>query len=80
MNLWKQYQSLTVTGPRFIGEVTAVATAYGETRATLDLTPGGAELEVTATGQAVSVGQKWIVQDGKILEPAPSGAVVNVVI
>lgn len=80
MNLWKQYQGLTVTGPRFIGEVISVIPAFGETKATLELLPGGAEIEVVSRGQSIVVGQKWIVQEGRILEPAPGGAVVNVVI
>lgn len=75
MNLFKQFQSVSQDqGLRFIGEVTAV----NGTNCTVTLTPGGASLEVSGVGRSLVIGQRWIVQAGKIIGEAPSGAVINI--
>ena len=79
MNLWTQFNRLVETGgPRYIGEVIDVHSAFGEVRATVELLPGGAELEVSANGRSVSIGQRWVIQDGKMVDEAPAGTVLNV--
>ncbi len=79
MNIWKTFDRLMQTGgPRFIGEVTAVNTSFGDVRCTVTLLPGGTSIEVTANGRSVEIGQHWLIQDGQIIGDAPSGTVINV--
>lgn len=79
MNLWNQFSRMQATqGPRYIGEVLSVDTGFGDVRAIVSLLPGAAQIEVTGLGRALEVGQRWIVQDGKIIDEAPSGTVFDV--
>ncbi len=77
MNLWKSFDRLMQTGgPLYIGEVTAVNTGFSDQRCTVTVLPGGAEIEVTGTGRALAIGQRWIIRDGRIVEEAPAGGTV----
>ena len=79
MNLWKSFDRLMQTGgPRYIGEVTAVNSSFGDQRCTVSLLPGGAEIEVTGTGRELEIGQRWLVQDGRIIDDAPTGTVLMI--
>jgi len=79
MNIWKTFDRLMQTGgPRFIGEVTAVNTSFGDVRCTVTLLPGGTSIEVTANGRSVEIGQHWLIQDGQIIGDATSGTVIDV--
>jgi len=79
MNLWNQFKrTIGDSGPRFIGEVTAINSSFGDVRCTVTLLPGGTSLEVSANGRDVEIGQRWLVQDGKIIDDAPGGSVVYV--
>jgi len=79
MNLWKSFDRLMQTvGPRFIGEVTAINSSFGDVRCTVTLLPGGTSLEVTATGRCVESAQRWWIPDGQIIGVAPTGSVVYV--
>lgn len=79
MNLWKTFDRLMqVGGPLYIGEVTAVNSSFGDQRCTVTLLPGGGSIEVTGTGRSLEIGQRWLVQDGKIIDDAPGGSVVYV--
>jgi hypothetical protein len=72
MNLWKTFDRLIQTGgPRFIGAVTAVD---GQ-RCTVTLLPSGVSVDVEGVGRSLAIGQRWIVQDGKIIDEAPAGDV-----
>jgi len=76
MNLWKTFDRLMQTsGPLYIGEVTAVNSSFGDQRCTVTLLPGGGSIEVTGTGRSLEIGQRWVVQDGRIVEDAPTGSV-----
>ena len=79
MNLWNQFKrTIGDSGPRFIGEVTAINSSFGDPRCTVTLLPGGASLEVLAPGRSLEIGQRWLIQDGQIIGDAPSGTVINV--
>ena len=79
MNLWKSFDRLMqVGGPLYIGEVTAVNTSFGDQRCTVTLLPGGGSIEVTGTGRALAIGQRWIIRDGRIVEEGPEGAVLTI--
>ena len=79
MNIWKIFDRLMqVGGPRFIGEVTAINSSFGDVRCTVTLLPGGTSLEVSANGRDVEIGQRWLIQDGQIIGDAPSGTVIDV--
>ena len=76
MNIWKAFDRLMKTdGPLYIGEVIDVNSSFGDQRCTVELLPGGIEVEVTGTGRGLEIGQRWIVRDGKIIDDAPSGSV-----
>ena len=76
MNLWKSFDRLMQTsGPIYIGEVIAVNNSFGDQRCTVTLLPGGESIEVTGTGRSLEIGQRWVVQDGRIVEDAPTGSV-----
>ena len=76
MNLWKSFDRLMQTsGPLYIGEVIAVNNSFGDQRCTVTLLPGGESIEVTGTGRSLDIGQRWVVQDGRIVEDAPTGSV-----
>lgn len=77
MNLWKSFDRLIQnTGPIYLGEVIDVNSSFGDVRCTVTLLPGGEEQEVTGAGRSLEEGQRWIVQDGKIVEEGPTGDVV----
>jgi len=76
MNLWKSFDRLMQTsGPLYIGEVIAVNNSFGDQRCTVTLLPGGGSIEVTGTGRNLEIGQRWVVQDGRIIDDAPTGSV-----
>ena len=78
MNLWRQFKkALDRSGPLMIGEVTAVNESFSDQRCTVTLLPGDASIEVIGTGRSLEVGQRWVIQDGKIIDSAPAGEVFN---
>lgn len=79
MNLWREFERAVRTGgPRYIGDVTAVNSTFGDQRCTVTLIPGGSSIEVTGVGRGLEIGQRWLIQDGKIIDDAPGGSVINV--
>lgn len=79
MNLWKSFDRLIQTGgPMQIGEVVSVESTFGDQRCTVQLLPGVALVQVTGTGRALEIGQRWVVQDGRIIDEAPTGTVANI--
>lgn len=78
MNLWTAFQKMVkVGGPMYVGEVVSVESTFGDQRCTVQLLPGGALMSVTGTGRALEVGQRWVIQDGKIVGEGPAGTVVT---
>ena len=79
MNPWAAFQKLVASGgPLQIGEVVAMNSTFGAHRATVRLLPGLALVEVAGPGRTLEIGQRWVVQDGRIIDEAPQGAVVLV--
>jgi hypothetical protein len=79
MNLWTAFQQIVKTGgPLMIGEVVSIESAFGDQRCTVELLPSGATLaNVIATGYALEIGQRWVIQDGRIVDTAPAGTVLT---
>lgn len=79
MNLWTAFQKVVaVGGPQQIGEVVSVESTFGDQRCTVRLVPGLATVQVTGTGRALELGQRWIVRDGRIVDEGPRGAVLEI--
>ncbi|MCP5196974.1 MAG: hypothetical protein H6974_09345 [Gammaproteobacteria bacterium] len=79
MNLWTQFNALIPSGgPVLIGEVVSVESGFNDQRCTVTILPGTATMQVIGTGRSLAVGQRWIIQDGRIIDEAPSGTVVVV--
>lgn len=79
MNLWTAFQQIVRTGgPLMIGEVIGIQSAFGDQRCTVELLPSGAVLgDVIATGYSLEIGQRWVIQDGRLVEAAPAGTVLT---
>ncbi|MCP5197642.1 MAG: hypothetical protein H6974_12800 [Gammaproteobacteria bacterium] len=79
MNLWTQFNELIQPGgPMRVGEVVSVESGFNDQRCTVTILPGTATMQVIGTGRSLEVGQRWIIQDGRIIDEAPSGTVVVV--
>jgi hypothetical protein len=75
MNLWSQFTKMVNrSSPLLIGEVDSVS---GDT-CIVTLLPSGVTIQAEGIGRSLSIGQRWIIQDGKIIGEAPSGAVTYV--
>lgn len=74
MNLWRAFDQLFDKSLPQIGEVVSVS----GTRCVVTLLPGTAQITVSGVGRSLEVGQRWIVQDGTIIEEGPTGTVVNI--
>lgn len=75
MNLWSQFSKMVNrSGPLLIGEVDSVS---GET-CIVTLLPSGVTIQAEGIGRTLTVGQRWVIQDGKIISEAPSGSVTYV--
>lgn len=74
MNLWKRFEALTPSAPRHVGEVIEVLD-YPYCYVTL--VPSGDVMKVQGPGRSLEVGQRWLIEAGRIIEEGPTGAVVN---
>jgi hypothetical protein len=78
MNLWNAFQKVvSYPGLIYIGEVVSVESTFGDQRCTVQVLPGTALVSVTGTGRALEIGQRWIIQNGKIVEEGPTGAIMT---
>lgn len=79
MNLWRQFDTLiAMGGPLFIGEVLSIQSGFGDQRCTVALLPSGATLTgVIAAGYDLAIGQRFVIQNGRIKEAAPDGTVLT---
>ena len=76
MNLWSAFQKAVETGgPVQIGEVISVQSTFGDQRCTVQILPGTATAQVLGTGRSLEIGQRWVIQDGRIIDEAPTGTV-----
>lgn len=76
MNLWTLFQQTVRSGgPFMIGEVTAIHNEFGEVQADVQVLPGNAIVRVKAPGRSLEIGQRWIIQDGAVIDEAPSSEV-----
>lgn len=74
MNLWTRFNALAPGSPRHVGEVTAVGTyPY----CTVVLIPSGVSIVVAGPGRTLTVGQRWLIEDGRIIEEGPTGTVLE---
>ena len=81
MNLWTLFQqAVNQGGPLMIGEVTAVYNAFGDVQADVQILPGLAIVRVKAPGRSLEIGQRWLIQDGVVIEEAPNTEVFLVTI
>jgi len=77
MNLWTLFQqTVNRGGPIMIGEVTAIHNEFGEVQADVQVLPGNAIVRVKAPGRSLEIGQRWLIQDGVVVEEAPNTEVV----
>ena len=76
------YKALTeITGERqpiYLGEVISINSSFGDVRVIVQLLPSNAQIEVIGTGRDLSVGQRWTIQAGVLLDEAPTTPVVNI--
>lgn len=77
MNLWAKFQALNAGSPRHVGEVTAINARFSDQRCTVTLIPSGVSIEVNGTGRSLEIGQRWLIQNGRIIEEGPSGTVLT---
>lgn len=81
MNLWTLFQQTVQSGgPLMIGEVTAIYNAYGDVQIDVQVLPGDAIVRVKAPGRSLEVGQRWLIQDGAVIDEAPNTEVFLVTI
>lgn len=81
MNVWTLFQQVIQSGgPLMIGEVTAIYAAFGDVQADVQILPGDAVVRVKAPGRSLEIGQRWLVQDGSVIEEAPNTEVFLVTI
>ena len=79
MNLWKQFAQIVLPGePRMIGEVVSVVASFGDQRCLMQIIPSGETLEVLTPGRSVQVGERYVIEAGKVVEEAPGGEVFHV--
>jgi len=77
VNLWAKFSKLLGGGPVQIVEVTAVYSAFGDVQFDGIVLPGTTVIRVRAPGRSLKVGQRWIVQDGAVIEEGPGGPVLT---
>lgn len=76
MNLWTQFQqAVKLGGPLMIGEITQIYPAFGDVQADVQILPGDAIVRVKAPGRSLEIGQRWLIQDGAVIDEAPSSEV-----
>lgn len=81
MNLWTLFQQTVQSGgPLMIGEVTEIYNAFGDVQADVQILPGDAIVRVKAPGRSLEVGQRWLIQDGVVIDEAPNTEVFLVTI
>lgn len=81
MNFWAAFQQvIQPQGPLMIGEVTAIYNAFGDVQADVQILPGAAIVRVKAPGRSLEIGQRWLIQDGSVVEEAPNTTVYAVTI
>jgi len=79
MNLWKRLTEITgQREPVFIGEVVGIDNNFADVRATMKLLPGVETIEIPAPGRSLSIGQRWVIQGGVIIDEAPSTEVLEI--
>jgi hypothetical protein len=79
MNLWTAFQKVIGNqGLIFVGEVVSVESTFGDQRCTVQVLPGAALMQVIGTGRALEIGQRWVIQNGRIIDEGPEGAVMTV--
>jgi hypothetical protein len=79
MNLWKRLNEITgQREPVFVGEVVAINATLNDVRCTMQVLPGTGTVEVLAPGRALELGQRWVVQGGRIVEEAPTTEVLEI--
>ena len=73
MNLWTLFQqTVKQGGPIMIGEVTEIYTSFGDVQADVQVLPGDAIVRIKAPGRSLVIGQRWLIQDGVVIEEAPN--------
>ena len=73
MNLWTLFQqTVKQGGPIMIGEVTEVYNSFGDVQADVQVLPGDAIVRIKAPGRSLEIGQRWLTQDGVVIEEAPN--------
>lgn len=81
MNLWTLFQqTVKLGGPLMIGEVTEIYASFGDVQADVQVVPGSAIVRVKAPGRSLEIGQRWLIQDGVVIEEAPNTEVFLVTI
>lgn len=76
MNLWTLFQqTVKQGGPIMIGEVTQIYNVYGDVQTDVQVLPGNAVVRVKAPGRTLEIGQRWVIQDGRVIDEAPSGTI-----
>jgi len=81
MNLWTLFQqTVNQGGPLMIGEVTVIYNTFGDVQADVQILPGDAIVRVKAPGRSLEVGQRWLIQDGAVIDEAPNTEVFLVTI
>jgi hypothetical protein len=79
MNLWKRLNEITgQREPVFVGEVIGIDSTFGDVRCTMTILPGAETLEVLAPGRVLEIGQRWVVQGGRIIAEAPTTEVLEI--
>lgn len=81
MNLWTLFQqTVNRGGPIMIGEVTAIYNTFGDVQIDVQVLPGDAIVRVNAPGRSLEIGQRWLIQDGAVIDEAPNTEVFLVTI
>lgn len=76
MNLWTLFQQATRQGgPLMIGEVVEIYNTFGDVQVDVQVLPGNAIIRAKAPGRSLEIGQRWVIQDGKVIDEAPSGTI-----
>lgn len=77
MNLWAKFAKLLGSSPVQIVEVVTVHSAFNDVQFDGQVLPGTAIIRVRAPGRSLEVGQRWVVQDGAVVEEAPGTPVLT---
>lgn len=77
MNLWNAFQQVVQSqGKKMIGEVITIYANFGDMQIDVQVLPGTEIIRVKAPGRSLEVGQRWLVQDGRVVEEAPTTEVL----